>query len=231
MRNALALVALLGSTSLLGLACGGGGKGAAGPAPAPSGSEPRVAPAPSGSEPRVAVEDAGEAWVEEASGKAGEKGTSVREFKLDVTKRVEWKGGAAPVDAGPPPADRVLRVAVRFPVPKVLPKDARDPHVVNRLLWDVRSDLAKCFYKGPGREPGDEMTMVAALDVAKGGEIQGASVESADERLKKSGADQCILENVKGLKLAAAGDDAKVRFKLKLQTTDVTGQPDAKPSK
>lgn len=208
----------------LGLACGGGGgdgKGAQGPS---SGS--------STGEPKVVIEDSKEVWYEEESGKAGEKGSGVREFKLDVTKHVEWKGGGGTmVDAGPPPADRVFRIFVRFPVPKVTPKDARDPHAINRLLWDVRSEIAKCYYKGPGKEGGEEMSMVGFLDVDKNGDVKGGGVEKSDEAMKKTGADECILENVKGMKLSTAGDDTKIRFKLKLQTTEVTGQPDVKPAK
>lgn len=220
MRTVLAF--LVGSSCVLGLACGGGGgdgKGAS-------------SPKAESSEPRVVIEDSKEVWYEEESGKPGEKGTGVREFKLDVTKHVEWKGGGGTmVDAGPPPADRVFRIFVRFPVPKVTPKDARDPHAINRLLWDVRSEIAKCYYKGPGKEAGEEMSMVGFLDVDKNGDIKNAGVEKSDEAMKKSGADECILENVKGLKLSAAGDDTKIRFKLKLQSTEVTGQPDVKTAK
>lgn len=224
MRNALALAIVVGCSSLVGFACGGPGKEAGGPSAGGAGSS---------TEPRVVIEDSKEVWYEEESaGKPGEKGSNVREFKLDVTKHVEWKGGGGTmVDAGAPPADRVFRVFVRFPVPKVTPKDARDPHAVNRLIWDVRSEIGKCFYKGPGREPGEEMSMVGFLDVSKTGEVKGGGIEKSDEALKKSGADECILENVKGMAFSAAGDDTKVRFKLKLQTTEVTGQADVKPAK
>jgi len=224
MRNALALAVVVGSTSLLAFACGGGGgdgKGA-------------TSPTPAGSEPRVIIEDSKEVWYEEESGtgKPGEKGSGVREFKLDVTKHVEWKGGGGTmVDAGPPPADRVFRIFVRFPVPKVMPKDARDPHAINRLLWDVRSEIAKCYYKGPGKEPGEEQSLVGFLQVDKAGDVKGAGIERADEPLKKTGADECILENIKGMKLSAAGDDTKIRFKIKLQSTEVTGQADVKTAK
>jgi len=47
--------------------------------------------------------------------------------------------------------------------------------------------------------------------------------------MKKTGADDSVMSNVKGsLKFSAAGDDTKIRFKLKLQTKDVTGAADAK---
>lgn len=219
MRNALALAVVVGSSSLLGFACGGGGKEA-------------VSPPPAGSEPRVVIEDSKEVWYEEESGKAGDKGSTVREFKLDVTKHVEWKGGGGTmVDAGAPPADRVFRVFVRFPVPKVMPKDARDPHAINRLIWDVRGEIAKCYYKGPGREAGEELSLVAFLEVDKAGVVKNGGIEKSDEALKKSGADECILENIKGMAFTAAGDDTKIRFKLKLQTAEVTGQADVKPAK
>lgn len=215
MRNVLALAFVVGTLA----ACGGGNKGTT----APSGG--------GGSEgtPKVIIEDSSETWYEQESGKAGEKGTGVREFHLDVTKRVEWKGGGGTmVDAGPPPPDKIFRIFVRYPVPKVTPADARDVHAINRLLWEVRSEIAKCYYKGPGKEPGEETSMVGWLDVDKNGDVKGGGVEKSDEAMKKTGADECILENVKGLKFSAAGDETKVRFKLKLQTSDWTGQPDAK---
>lgn len=179
--------------------------------------------------PRVVIESSTETWYEEESGKPGEKGTGVREYVLDVTKRVEWKGGGGTmVDAGPPPPDKILRVAVRFPVPKVIPDNARDPHVVNRLLWDIRKEIAKCYYKGPGKDAGAEMSMVGWLQVNKAGEIKDGGVEKSDEEVKKSGADECIMANVKGMAFSAAGDDTKIRFKLKLQTSEATGAADAK---
>jgi hypothetical protein len=180
--------------------------------------------------PRVVIEDSKETWYEEPSGSGGGKGTNLREHFMDVTKRVEWKGGGGTmVDAGAPPADKVFRVFVRFPVPKVEPKDARDPHAVNRLLWDQRAEIAKCYYKGPGKEPGEEQAMVGWLAVNKAGDITDGGVEKSDEPMKKTGADDCVMSNVKGsLKFSAAGDDTKIRFKLKLQTKDVTGAADAK---
>jgi hypothetical protein len=184
----------------------------------------------SDSAPRVVIESSTETWYEEESGKPGEKGTGVREYVLDVTKRVEWKGGSGGtmVDAGPPPPDKILRVAVRFPVPKVAPDNARDPHVINRLLWDIRKEIAKCYYKGPGKDAGAELSMVGWLQVNKAGEITSSGVEKSDDEIKKSGADECIMANVKGIALSAAGDDTKIRFKLKLQTSEATGAADAK---
>jgi hypothetical protein len=200
------------------VACGGGNnKGAT----EPTGKE---------TEPKVVIESSTETWYEEdSSGKPGEKGTGVREYVLDVTKRVEWKGGGGTmVDAGPPPPDKILRVAVRFPVPKIIPENGRDPHVVNRLLWDIRKEIAKCYYKGPGKDPGAEMSMIGWLSVTKAGEISGGGVEKSDDEVKKSGADECIMANVKGMAFGPAGDDTKIRFKLKLQTNEATGAADAK---
>jgi hypothetical protein len=178
---------------------------------------------------KVIVEDSSETWYEETSGKPGESGTGIREYVLDVTKRVEWKGGGGTLlDAGAPPPDRIFRIAVRFPVPKVFPEAARDPHVVNRLLWDVRKEIAKCWYKGGGKEPGAETTMIGWMNVSKEGKITASGVERADEPIAKTGAGECIMENVKDMAFSAAGDDTKVRFKLKLQTMDVTGKADAK---
>jgi len=184
-----------------------------------------------GDQPKVIIEDSKETWYEETSGKPGEKGTGIREYVLDVTKRVEWKGGGGTLlDAGAPPADKIYRIAVRFPVPKVFPENARDPHVVNRLLWDVRKEIAKCWYKGGGKEPGEEISMIGWMNVSKEGKVTESGVERADESLKKSGASDCIMENVKEMVFSAAGDETKVRFKLKLQTMDVTGKADAKVS-
>lgn len=213
-------LALASCVPIVAVACGGGGgsKPAAGPTPEPTGSTPKVV-----------IEDSTETWYEEDSGKPGEKGTGVREYVLDVTKRVEWKGGGGTlIDAGPPPADKIYRVAVRFPVPKVQPENARDPHTVNRLLWDIRKEIAKCYYKGPGKDPGAELSMVGWMRVSEKGDITETGIEKADDALKKTGADQCILENVKGLAFSAAGDGCKIRFKLKLQTSEATGAADAK---
>lgn len=205
-------------------ACGGGGKTAE---PAKTGGAGEGA---TEDKPRVVIEDSKETWYEEESAGGGGKTSKVREHTMDVTKRVEWKGGGGTmVDAGPPPPDKVLRVFVRFPVPKVEPKDARDPHVVNRLLWDIRAEIAKCYYKGPGKEPGEEQSMVGWMSVNKAGDVTEAGIEKSDEAMKKTGADECVISNVKGsLKFSAAGDDTKIRFKLKMQTTDVTGAADAK---
>jgi hypothetical protein len=216
-RSFPCLVAVVSSTSALAFACGGG-------------PPPQTAPTAGSEEPRVVIEDSTETWYEEESGKPGEKGTGVREYLLDVTKRVEWKSGGTLVgDAGPPPADKIYRIAVRFPVPKVEPNGARDVHTINRLLWEVRKEIAKCYYKGPGREPGVETSMIAWLKLSKGGEINGSGVEKSDDVLAKSGGFQeCVMENVKGLAFGPAGDDTKVRFKLKLQTIEATGAVDAK---
>jgi hypothetical protein len=99
--------------------------------------------------------------------------------------------------------------------------------VVNRVLWDARQQFALCFYKGAGKDPTEEMSMVGNLDVNKKGEVTAGAVESADPKLKGTGAvDECILENAKGLTFIPAGDDVKIRFKLKLQTVDGTNLPD-----
>lgn len=200
--------------------CGGGNTG------------PKPASTPTaesdGKEPKVVIEDSTEVWYEEDSGggKPGDKGSSVREYLLDVTKEEGVKNSSN--DAGAP-KQKLYRVAIRYPVPKVQPPDARDVHAINRLLWDVRKEMAKCFYKGPGKEPGSEMAMVGWLAVNKKGEVTGSGVEKSDAGLKAAGGfEDCILENVKGLAFAAAGDDVKIRFKLKLQTTDVTGATDFK---
>ncbi len=60
--------------------------------------------------------------------------------------------------------------------------------------------------------------MVAFLVITSKGEVTKYGVELADEALKKAGVPECILENVKGLPYPPAGDDTKVRFKLKMQT-------------
>lgn len=191
---------------------------------------PTATSTPKGEESaKVIVEDSTETWYEETSGKPGETGTGIREYVLDVTKRVEWKGGGGTLlDAGAPPPDRIFRIAVRYPVPKVFPEGARDPHVVNRLLWDVRKEIAKCWYKGGGKEPGEETSMIGWMNVGKDGKIISSGVEKAGDPLTKTGAADCIMENVKDMAFSAAGDDTKIRFKLKLQTMDVTGKADAK---
>lgn len=198
------------------LACGGGN------------TKPAEGPTTAETTPKVVIESSTETWYEEESGKPGEKGSGVREYVLDVTKRVEWKSGGTMLDAGAAPADKILRVAVRFPVPKVIPDNARDPHVVNRLLWDIRKEIAKCYYKGPGKDPGTELAMVGWLTVNTKGEVTGGGIEKADDDVKKTGADECILANVKGMAFSAAGDDTKIRFKLKMQTSEATGAADAK---
>ena len=162
-------------------------------------------------EPKVIIEDSSEVWYDDTPASPASK---VREYDYDVTWSTTIKGSDAP------PEIKKRRVRVVFPVPKVEPKDARDPHVVNRLLWEVRKQMAACFYKGMKREPTEEMTMVGFLELDKKGEIKNAGVEKSDEAFKKPGIDECIVENVKGLAFAAAGDDTKIRFKLKLQILD-----------
>ncbi len=88
----------------------------------------------------VVIGDAKETWYEEPSG-AGDKGTGVREYTMNVTKTTAWKVQS---DKALPP-DQAFKVRVRFPVPKVLPEGARDPHIINRTLWEVRSEIAKCY--------------------------------------------------------------------------------------
>lgn len=163
----------------------------------------------------VIVGDSSETWYEEPAGSGG-AGTKNRTFTLTVTKKTEWK--VESTKALPP--EQTFHVRVGFPVPKVVPVDARDPHVINRTLWEVRKEIAKCFYKGPGKEAGAEMSLVAFLEINKKGEVTKSGVEKADEPLTKAGVPECILENVKGLPFPAAGDDTKIRFKLKLQTED-----------
>jgi len=174
----------------------------------------------------VIVGDSTEVWYEEPSG-AGGAGTKNRTYTLEVTKKTEWK--VESTKALPP--DQVFKVRVGFPVPKVIPAEARDVHVINRTFWEVRKEIAKCYYKGPGKEAGPERTMVAFLNVNKKGEVTGAGVEAADEALKKAGVTECILENIKGLPFPAAGDDTKIRFKLKLQTEDGGTAPAGASSK
>lgn len=220
MRTSIVTVALVVPVLAI-AACSGGSK----PTTTPSGGS-----GSSESTPKVIVEDSTETWYEEpsAGGPGGKSG--IREYLLDVTKRVEWKnGGGTLLDAGAPPPDKNYRIAVRFPVPKVAPDGARDVHTINRLLWDVRKEIAKCYYKGPGKEPGDETSMIGWLTVNKAGEITGGGVEKADEAMQSSpGFTDCVIENVKGLAFSPAGDDTKIRFKLKMQTLDVTGQAGVK---
>jgi hypothetical protein len=162
-------------------------------------------------EPKVVIEDATEVWYDDTPASPKSK---VREYDYDVTWSTTIKGSDAP------PEIKKRRVRVVFPVPKVEPKDARDPHVVNRLLWDVRKQIAACFYKGMKREPTDELSMVGEIDLSNKGEVKAAVVEKSDDKMKGPGVDDCVLENVKGLAFPAAGSDTKVRFKLKLQILD-----------
>ena len=162
-------------------------------------------------EPKVVIEDATEVWYDDTPASPKSK---VREYDYDVTWSTTIKGSDAP------PEIKKRRVRVVFPVPKVEPKDARDPHVVNRQLWEVRKQMAACFYKGMKREPTDELTMVGFISLNKKGELKESGVEKSDEPVKKAEIDACILENVKGLAFAAAGDETTIRFKLKLQIVD-----------
>jgi len=217
------LVLLLGGSTLAFVAtsgCGGGGNTGPKPAGTPTAES-------DGKDPKVVIEDSTEVWYEEESGKPGEKGSGVRQHYTDVTKEDSIKNSSN--DAGPPKI-KVYRVFVRFPVPKVQPPDARDVHTVNRLLWEARKEMIKCYYKGPGKEPGTENGMVGWLSVNKKGEVTASGVEKSDAALKSAGGfEDCVMENVKGLAFSAAGDDVKIRFKLKFQTEDVTGHADITP--
>ena len=153
------------------------------------------------------------------------KASGVREYFLDVTKTTGPKAGFQG-----PTSKRYLRVIVRFPVPKVTPEGAREPHVVNQLVWKVRKEIAQCFYKGPGKDLIDEHVMIASLDVSKKGVVTGGALESADDPIKAdAGFVDCVMANVKGLEFVPAGDDVKIRFKLKLKTIDAAGQKDFTP--
>ncbi len=182
--------------------------------------------APSSAPATASSEASSETWVEEASAPAttGGKGTGVREYTLDVTKTTSPKEGTTG-----PTTTKVLRIVVRFPVPKVTPEGAREPHVINQLLWKVRKEIAQCFYKGPGKDVVDEQSMIGFLDVSKKGEVKAGGIESADDKLKgDAGFGECVMANVKGLDFVPAGDDVKIRFKLKLSTIDATGRADVK---
>lgn len=208
--STLALLTALAVTGAA--ACGGGGT------PPPATGKSAV---PGEKEPTVVVGDSSaEVFEEETSGAEGSKSKS-REYYSDVSYESGVKG-----DPTAPVEKKKLRVTVRFPVPKVEPKDAREPHVVNRVLWEVRKQIALCWYKGGGKTPGDELTMVAFLKVNKKGEIVDSGIEKSDEQLQKNGVDACILENVKGLSFTPAGDDTKIRFKLRIQTLDGSTLPD-----
>lgn len=200
------------------LACGGGQKPATSAQGAGASSDDHPA--------KVVIEEGTEVWYDEASAPAsdGGKASTTREYYGDVTRSTGVKD-----DPSVPRVIKKYRVIVRFPVPKVQPPTARDPHSVNRAIWEARKQIAACFYKGPGREPGAEMSMIGYLMIAKAGAVTDAGVESADDALHATGAvDECIMENLKGLTLIAAGDDVKVRFKLKLQTIDGEGLADFK---
>jgi len=131
---------------------------------------------------------------------------------------------------------KFIRVQLKFPVPKVAPEGAREPHAINRSLWEARGEITKCFYgkkgAGPGGTFGAEMGLVAWASVNKKGEVTDAGIEKADESLTKAaGFTDCVMANVKGLSFGPAGDDVKIRFKFKLQTIDGAALPDFKPPK
>ena len=220
MARPLFRVSPLSIFALAFVACGGGNT-----KPATNGEGPSAS---SSDTPKVIIEDSTEVWYDETSGPAAGsgKGTGVREYYRDVTRSTGVKGPFS-ADAGAPEIKK-LRVIVRFPVPKVQPPDARDPHTVNRLLWEARAQIAACFYKGAGKEAGNELTMVGFLQVDKKGDVTAAGIETTDPALKQGAVDECIIENVKGLAFIAAGDDTKIRFKLKLQTIDGEGLADFK---
>jgi len=208
--GSIALVAL--APCAFSVSCGGGQ-----PPPQNVGTTPATESSGTDTEPKVIIEDATEVWYDDTPASPKSK---VREYDYDVTWSTTIKGSDAP------PEIKKRRVRVVFPVPKVEPKDARDPHVVNRILWDARKQMAACFYKGMKREPTDEMSMVGFLELNKKGELKNAGVEKSDEKMKPGGIDDCIVENVKGLAFPAAGDDTKIRFKLKLQIVDGTALQD-----
>ncbi|GAC1586297.1 MAG: hypothetical protein NVS3B20_15450 [Polyangiales bacterium] len=215
------LKAFFGSAFFPSLTCILGCGGATASAPPPS---PAVAvSADQSAQPKAVVEDPTETWHEEPSGKGNEKGSGVREYVLDVTKETGVKGS----DAGPT-SQKIYRVSVRFPVPKVEPAQGRDVHTVNRLLWEERKETAKCFYKGPGKEPGTELSMIGFIKISQAGEIASSGVEWAHPSLQVPGFGECVMENVNKLVFGRSPDDVKVRFKLKFQTSEVTDSADVK---
>jgi hypothetical protein len=177
-------------------------------------------------EPRVIIEESSEVWYDQTAGSDGQP-SKTREFYQDITKETGVKG-----DPTAPVVQKKIRVIVRFPIPKVEPKGAREPHTMNRVIWDARQQIALCFYKGTGKEPTEEMSMVGFVKLGKDGKVLDSGVESSDPKLKAPGnVDECIMENVKGLTFLPAGDESKVRFKLKLQTVDGSSLPDFVESK
>lgn len=172
-------------------------------------------------EPRVIIEESSEVWYDQTAGSDGAP-SKTREFYQDITKETGVKG-----DPTAPVTQKKIRVIVRFPIPKVEPKGAREPHTLNRVIWDARQQIALCFYKGTGKEPTEEMSMVGFVKLGKDGKVLESGVETSDPKLKAPGSvDECIMENVKGLTFLPAGDESKVRFKLKLQTVDGSSLPD-----
>ena len=85
---------------------------------------------------------------------------------------------------------------------------------------EIKKRRVRVVFPVPKREPTEEMTMVGFLDLDNKGEIKNSGTEKSDEAVKKAAIDECIMENVKGLAFAAAGDATKIRFKLKLQILD-----------
>jgi hypothetical protein len=225
-RVVFALAAGIGA---LALACGGAPKPA--DHPAGDGASSAAGPSASGSAVAGAGAEGDDVFVEEVSNAGGDKTSAVRSYSLDVTREDRVASPTAK-DAG---AAKVLflRVQVKFPVPKVVPVGAREPHAINRGLWESRSEIAKCYYgkkgSGPGGNFGEERGLVAALTVDKSGAVTDASIEKADDALKNApGFTDCVLANVKGSSFGPAGDETKIRFKLKFQTLDGAGLPDFK---
>ena len=194
---------------------------ACGPSPKPASTGTSAVPGNKEDEPRVIIEESSEVWYDQTAGSDGAP-SKTREFYQDITKETGVKG-----DPTAPVVQKKIRVIVRFPIPKVEPKGSREPHTLNRVIWDARQQIALCFYKGTGKEPTEEMQMVGFVKLGKDGKVLESGVESSDPKLKAPGSvDECVMENVKGLTFLPAGDESKVRFKLKLQTVDGSGLAD-----
>lgn len=184
------------------------------------------AAATSSAEPTTSTDPSGEAWTEELSSpadpKVGPKGTNGREHSTDVTIQVVPKAGTTG-----PTTERVLRLTIRYAVPKVTPAGAREPHVINRVLWEARKDVLKCYYPATGKQPSPESALVGWLAISKTGGVTDAGIESQGDVLSASKSfDECLLANLKGLTFTAAGDDVKVRFRLRFEAADWTGKAD-----
>jgi hypothetical protein len=200
---------------------GGGGGGPTASATATASAEPEASSGAS-----AASASGGETWVEETSStpdaKVGPKGTNGREHHTDVTIKVVPKEGTTG-----PSTERVLRLWIRYAVPKVTPAGAREPHVVNRVLWEARKDLLKCYYAATDKQPSAEAPLIGWLAISKKGTVDDAGIESQGDVLEASKSfDECVLANLKGLSFPAAGDDVKARFRLKFEAADWTGKPD-----